>query len=113
MFGLCLGGAGFAIVRGTRTGGIAEDREIEKGVRIDGVKSLDDALKFYRDQLGLDVSLRETVAQENVNVAMLPQGDLSWSMRLVSGADLGAAYRRAAGRRSNRQPGRHRYSVQQ
>ncbi len=23
--------------------------------------------------------------------AMLPEGDLSWSMRLVSGADLGAA----------------------
>ena len=40
------------------------------------VKSLDDALKFYRDQLGLDVSLRETVAQENVNVAMLPLGEL-------------------------------------
>lgn len=39
------------------------------------VKSLDDALKFYRDQLGLDVSLRETVARENVNVAMLPLGE--------------------------------------
>jgi methylmalonyl-CoA epimerase len=39
------------------------------------VKSLDGALKFYRDQLGLDVSLRETVAQEKVNVAMLPLGD--------------------------------------
>jgi methylmalonyl-CoA epimerase len=38
------------------------------------VKSLDGALKFYRDQLGLDVSLRETVAQEKVNVAMLPLG---------------------------------------
>lgn len=36
------------------------------------VKSLDGALKFYRDQLGLDVSLRETVEQEKVNVAMLP-----------------------------------------
>jgi methylmalonyl-CoA epimerase len=39
------------------------------------VKSLDGALKFYRDQLGLDVSLRETVEQEKVNVAMLPLGD--------------------------------------
>jgi len=38
------------------------------------VKSLDGALKFYRDQLGLDVSLRETVDQEKVNVAMLPLG---------------------------------------
>jgi methylmalonyl-CoA epimerase len=39
------------------------------------VRSLDGALKFYRDQLGLDVSLRETVEQEKVNVAMLPLGD--------------------------------------
>jgi methylmalonyl-CoA epimerase len=39
------------------------------------VKSLDGALKFYRDQLGLDVSLRETVDQEKVNVAMLPLGE--------------------------------------
>jgi methylmalonyl-CoA epimerase len=38
------------------------------------VRSLDAALKFYRDQLGLDVSLRETVEQEKVNVAMLPLG---------------------------------------
>src|SRR5579871_6578 len=39
------------------------------------VRSLDEALKFYRDQLGLDVSLRETVEQERVNVAMLPLGE--------------------------------------
>jgi methylmalonyl-CoA epimerase len=38
------------------------------------VKSLDGALKFYRDQLGLEVSLRETVERERVNVAMLPLG---------------------------------------
>src|SRR6202166_2147884 len=38
------------------------------------VKSLDESLKFYRDQLGLDVSLCETVDQEKVNVAMLPAG---------------------------------------
>ena len=38
------------------------------------VRSLDTALKFYRDQLGLEVSLRETVASEKVNVAMLPLG---------------------------------------
>jgi methylmalonyl-CoA epimerase len=48
-------------------------------VRIDhlgiAVRSLDQALKFYQDQLGLDVSLRETVAQEKVNVAMLPLGE--------------------------------------
>ena len=39
------------------------------------VKSLDEALVFYRDQLGLDVSLRETVELEKVNVAMLPLGE--------------------------------------
>jgi methylmalonyl-CoA epimerase len=39
------------------------------------VRSLDQALRFYRDQLGLDVSMRETVAQEKVNVAMLPVGE--------------------------------------
>ena len=39
------------------------------------VRSLDEALRFYRDQLGLQVSLRETVEQERVNVAMLPLGE--------------------------------------
>ena len=39
------------------------------------VRSLDEALRFYHDQLGLPVSLRETVAHEKVNVAMLPAGD--------------------------------------
>jgi LAO/AO transport system kinase len=39
------------------------------------VRSLDQALKFYQDQLGLNVSMRETVAQEKVNVAMLPLGE--------------------------------------
>jgi methylmalonyl-CoA epimerase len=48
----------------------------ETGASIDhlgiAVRSLDEALKFYEAQLGLQVSLRETVAQERVNVAMLP-----------------------------------------
>jgi methylmalonyl-CoA epimerase len=39
------------------------------------VRSLDQALRFYRDQLGLEVAMRETVAQEKVNVAMLPVGE--------------------------------------
>ncbi len=38
------------------------------------VRSLDGALAFYEKQLGFAVSLRETVAQEKVNVAMLPAG---------------------------------------
>jgi methylmalonyl-CoA epimerase len=39
------------------------------------VRSLDAALQFYETQLGLEVSLRETVATEKVKVAMLPLGD--------------------------------------
>jgi methylmalonyl-CoA epimerase len=38
------------------------------------VRSLDQALEFYQQQLGLAVSARETVAHEKVNVAMLPVG---------------------------------------
>ena len=39
------------------------------------VRSVDTALKFYREQLGMAVSLREQVAEEKVNVAMLPVGE--------------------------------------
>ena len=39
------------------------------------VRSLDTALQFYQQQLGLEVSLRETVPQEKVKVAMLPAGE--------------------------------------
>ena len=38
------------------------------------VKSIDSALGFYTGQLGMEVASRETVAQEKVNVAMLPAG---------------------------------------
>ena len=43
------------------------------------VKSIDQALGFYRDALGLAVEHRETVVQEMVNVAMLPEGNPDWS----------------------------------
>jgi LAO/AO transport system kinase len=50
----------------------------ELGTSIDhlgiAVRSLDEALKFYEAQLGLHVAMRETIAQERVNVAMLPVG---------------------------------------
>jgi methylmalonyl-CoA epimerase len=46
------------------------------------VRSLDQALEFYEDQLGLDVSLRENVAVENVNVAMLPLGAANGDPRI-------------------------------
>ena len=39
------------------------------------VRSIDEALKFYRDQLGLDVHSRETVETEKVHAAMLPVGE--------------------------------------
>lgn len=39
------------------------------------MRSLDAALEFYEKQLGFSVGLRETVANERVNVAMLPAGE--------------------------------------
>lgn len=39
------------------------------------VHSIDDALRFWRDQLGFIVTARETVDVEKVNVAMLPAGE--------------------------------------
>jgi LAO/AO transport system kinase len=39
------------------------------------VKSIEAALGFYAGQLGMNVSLRETVEQEKVHVAMLPVGE--------------------------------------
>ena len=38
------------------------------------VRSIDDALRFYEGQLGMEVGLRETVAPEKVKAAMLPAG---------------------------------------
>ncbi len=49
------------------------------GITIDhlgvAVASLERALAFYRDQLGLALGLRERVEAEKVEVAMLPAGD--------------------------------------
>jgi methylmalonyl-CoA epimerase len=39
------------------------------------VRSIDKALEFYRDQLGLSVALREAVPAEKVEAAMLPLGE--------------------------------------
>jgi methylmalonyl-CoA epimerase len=39
------------------------------------VRSIDKALEFYRDQLGMEVSLREAVPAEKVLAAMLPVGE--------------------------------------
>lgn len=39
------------------------------------VASIDEALKFYRGALGMEVTHRETVAHEKVHTAMLPAGE--------------------------------------
>jgi methylmalonyl-CoA epimerase len=48
------------------------------GYRIDhlgiALRSLEAALRFYEGSLGMEASLRESVPQEKVNVAMLPCG---------------------------------------
>ena len=39
------------------------------------VRSIDEALGFYERILGMQVTARETVVRERVNVAMLPSGE--------------------------------------
>ena len=39
------------------------------------VRSIEGALRFYRDQLGMTVASTETVEREKVNVALLPAGE--------------------------------------
>jgi methylmalonyl-CoA epimerase len=51
------------------------------------VNSLEKALGFYEQQLGLSVSLRETVEQEKVKVAMLPAGDSRIELLEATGPD--------------------------
>ena len=51
------------------------------------VSSLEKALGFYEQQLGLSVSLRETVEQEEVKVAMLPAGESRIELLEATGPD--------------------------
>jgi methylmalonyl-CoA epimerase len=51
------------------------------------VRSLDAALIFYREQLGLPVTPRETVEQEKVNVIMLPAGGPRIELLEATGPD--------------------------
>lgn len=51
------------------------------------VRSIEEALAFYRDQLGLAVTLRETVEAEKVHVAMLPVGESRIELLEAASAD--------------------------
>jgi methylmalonyl-CoA epimerase len=51
------------------------------------VSSIEKTLTFYEQQLGLTVSLRETVEHEKVNVAMLPTGDSRIELLEPTGPD--------------------------
>lgn len=51
------------------------------------MRSIDQALQFYRDQLGLTVSVRETVAVEKVRAAMLPVGESRIELLEATGPD--------------------------
>ena len=51
------------------------------------VRSLEESLRFYRDQLGMSVLHRETVAAEGVHVAMLPLGESRIELLEAAGAD--------------------------
>jgi methylmalonyl-CoA epimerase len=64
--------------------GLSEMRIDHLGI---AVTSLEKALGFYERQLGLSVSLRETVEQEKVKVAMLPVGDSRIELLEATGPD--------------------------
>ena len=55
------------------------------------VKSLDAALRFYRDLLGLEVQGVEEVPAEKVRVAMLPVGDTRIELLEVTTEDSAVA----------------------
>jgi LAO/AO transport system kinase len=62
----------------TKPGGRIRQLAAEDEIVIDhlgiAVPSIEDALAFYCDQLGLILTHRETIAEENVHVAMFPAG---------------------------------------
>lgn len=68
-----------AVRRYQQTGLAKRGKQRGAGCTIDhlgvAVRSVDEALEFYRGQLGMAVSLREQVVEEKVDVAMLPAGE--------------------------------------
>ncbi len=67
-----------AAIEDAQGGKTGASSAIRQQIRIDhlgiAVRSIDDALRFYRDQLGLSLASRETVVTEEVHAAMLPAG---------------------------------------
>ena len=70
------------------------------------VNSIDESLRFYRDALGMEISARETVPHERVNVAMLPIGDSR--IELLEPADPDSTIARFLGKRG---PGLHHIAL--
>ena len=56
------------------------------------VKSLEDALRFYRDLLGLKLEAVEEVPGEKVRVAMLPMGDTRLELLEATAEDSAVAH---------------------
>lgn len=51
------------------------------------VRSIDEALRFYRDKLGMTVATRENIPEERVTVVMLPAGQTSLELLEATAPD--------------------------
>ena len=74
------------------------------------VASIDAALSFYQQQLGMQVTHRETVEAERVHVAMLPAGESATDPRieLLEAADADSTIAKFV---SKRGPGLHHIAL--
>lgn len=74
------------------------------------VRSLTEGLAFYRDLLGMPVTLEETVEAEKVNVAMLPAGteDGAPRVELLEATDADSTIARFIAKRG---PGLHHLAL--
>ena len=70
------------------------------------VNNLEQSLRFYCDTLGMQISARETVPQERVNVAMLPVGDSR--IELLEPSDPDSTIAKFLGKRG---PGLHHIAL--
>jgi methylmalonyl-CoA epimerase len=70
------------------------------------VDSIEESLGFYRDVLGMQISARETVPHERVNVAMLPAGESR--IELLEPTDPDSSIAKFLGKRG---PGLHHVAI--